>query len=487
MNTYKKVLFIILCLSLFIKPFLGQIIPDKTIYTRGSFPSVSMIGDSTLLLAYSDIYTGVKFLPLDTLLNTLQDTFTINEPGSTSPCIDIRNNMIALCWTANYVMYDEIYSTVFDYGTIPEIDTVLRLGKVPSDNNLGGSQNCFINDSTILTVWYGATAGDKYKIWGRFSSISNQPFGSAFIINEEDQAEIDHKRPRVCSFPSDSGFVVTWIDDRGGEEQIYGRLFSAEGMAKDSSFLITDSLHFSNEFYYTCLKMDNNGNFVVTWSNSVNSVWNIYYRWYNKDGMPLTPIVTLTNESDKVNGYSDVDCHIQNDGKIVMIWESDKDTYWRVYAQRFSSDRTPLDEPFEISSDARPYNQYTGKVLLHNDKIYTFWAESTLDLWVNVLDFNNPVVSIAENTLPTHFTLSQNYPNPFNPITTIGFQVPESSHVTLQIFDITGRLVETLVNNFKEAGNWDVKWNAGNYSSGIYIYRLEYLDKHISRKMLLIK
>ncbi|MCK4530311.1 MAG: T9SS type A sorting domain-containing protein [Candidatus Marinimicrobia bacterium] len=97
------------------------------------------------------------------------------------------------------------------------------------------------------------------------------------------------------------------------------------------------------------------------------------------------------------------------------------------------------------------------------------------------IDFNK------NDRLPDKFTLSQNYPNPFNPITTIPFEVRESSHVTLQIFDITGRLVTTLVDDFKEAGNWDVKWNADNYSSGIYIYRLEYGDRHISRKMLLMK
>jgi len=97
------------------------------------------------------------------------------------------------------------------------------------------------------------------------------------------------------------------------------------------------------------------------------------------------------------------------------------------------------------------------------------------------------LVGVKDVTKPADFTLSQNYSNPFNSITTIGFAVREPQHVKLQIFDLTGRLIETLVDGFKEAGNWDVKWNADNYCSGIYIYRLQYGDKHVSRKMLLMK
>jgi len=97
------------------------------------------------------------------------------------------------------------------------------------------------------------------------------------------------------------------------------------------------------------------------------------------------------------------------------------------------------------------------------------------------------LVGVKDIAAPADFTLSQNYPNPFNPTTTIEFALPESQDIKLQIFDITGRLIETLVDEFKEAGNWDVKWNAGNQSSGIYIYRLIYGDEQISRKMLLMK
>jgi hypothetical protein len=97
------------------------------------------------------------------------------------------------------------------------------------------------------------------------------------------------------------------------------------------------------------------------------------------------------------------------------------------------------------------------------------------------------LVGVKDVTKPADFTLSQNYPNPLNPTTTISYDLPEAQEISLQVFDVTGRLVETLYNGYKEAGHWDVTWNAGNQTSGIYIYRLQVGDQHISRKMLLIK
>lgn len=75
--------------------------------------------------------------------------------------------------------------------------------------------------------------------------------------------------------------------------------------------------------------------------------------------------------------------------------------------------------------------------------------------------------------LPVSIHLSQNYPNPFNPTTTFQFDIPRGGHVTLQIFDINGRLIETLVDEYKAAGSYFHVWNSPNISSGVYMYRLQ--------------
>lgn len=93
----------------------------------------------------------------------------------------------------------------------------------------------------------------------------------------------------------------------------------------------------------------------------------------------------------------------------------------------------------------------------------------------------------SNNKSPYTFYLFQNYPNPFNPSTKISYKLTRSSFVRLSIYDINGRLVDTLVNEQKNAGSYTVKWNASNLSSGIYIYRIDAGNFSSVKKCLVVK
>jgi len=81
-------------------------------------------------------------------------------------------------------------------------------------------------------------------------------------------------------------------------------------------------------------------------------------------------------------------------------------------------------------------------------------------------------VEIQANEIPSQFILEQNYPNPFNPSTKIRYSVPQSSNVMIKVFDILGNEFETLVNEEKPAGSYEITWYAANLPSGIYFYQL---------------
>jgi hypothetical protein len=76
------------------------------------------------------------------------------------------------------------------------------------------------------------------------------------------------------------------------------------------------------------------------------------------------------------------------------------------------------------------------------------------------------------NEIPKQFKLEQNYPNPFNPITNFKFQIPNAGFVKLVIYDVTGREVESLINQQLNPGTYEIQWNALNYPSGVYFYHL---------------
>jgi tetratricopeptide (TPR) repeat protein len=92
-----------------------------------------------------------------------------------------------------------------------------------------------------------------------------------------------------------------------------------------------------------------------------------------------------------------------------------------------------------------------------------------------------------EEILPETFTLGSAYPNPFNPVTNIQFSLPEGAHVILNIYDISGRLVEQLINQHTLAGYHTVTWDAARFSSGIYFARMQVEDVVMTKKMVLMK
>lgn len=91
------------------------------------------------------------------------------------------------------------------------------------------------------------------------------------------------------------------------------------------------------------------------------------------------------------------------------------------------------------------------------------------------------------NTTPVNFSLSQNYPNPFNPTTTIEFVTPVNGNVTLQVFDLSGREVDVLINEYRTEGSYKVNFGGESYSSGVYFYKLTVDNFTDTKKMLLVK
>jgi len=90
-------------------------------------------------------------------------------------------------------------------------------------------------------------------------------------------------------------------------------------------------------------------------------------------------------------------------------------------------------------------------------------------------------------TASLEFTLDQNFPNPFNPNTLIKYSIPKSSQVSLKIFNTLGQEMESLVNEEKQAGTYEVNWNASNLQSGVYFYRIQAGSFIETKKMILLK
>jgi hypothetical protein len=126
---------------------------------------------------------------------------------------------------------------------------------------------------------------------------------------------------------------------------------------------------------------------------------------------------------------------------------------------------------------------------------WEYWITS-VDSAGNESDASEPVsvvlASEQEAAIPTVYALEQNYPNPFNPSTQIRYNLPEESYVNINIYDLMGRNIKSLVNTQQDAGYRIIQWNATDdlgqpVSAGMYIYTIQAGEFRQTRKMVLLK
>ncbi len=184
----------------------------------------------------------------------------------------------------------------------------------------------------------------------------------------------------------------------------------------------------------------------------------------------------------------------------------------RYYYRAWNPEDPVIPRPITVSGDGGSNGVFSDSILINIDTggahylDYTFVSDDSdatlkFAFWDNEGDGQGahiygltcevvPKTTGVENqpgTTPSRYELLQNYPNPFNPTTNIQLDLPESGYYSLKVFNLLGQEVAVLLNNYKSAGRYNVKFNASNLTSGIYIYQLSGSNVNLTRKMLLMK
>ncbi len=151
-----------------------------------------------------------------------------------------------------------------------------------------------------------------------------------------------------------------------------------------------------------------------------------------------------------------------------------------------------LCDSIQIISDSYEHYSFGLDVDISKEKIWFRIIDNQSrgnSIFIDDICVSNYVTAIDddESVIINQFSLSQNYPNPFNPTTVIGYQIPQKTKVELNVYDLSGRLIENLVNKNQSSGNYKITWDATNYPSGIYFYKLN-TDQNVDvQKMVLMK
>lgn len=161
-------------------------------------------------------------------------------------------------------------------------------------------------------------------------------------------------------------------------------------------------------------------------------------------------------------------------GKEILLFNSGAGTLSSVTDLGDGTYEAMITAPIAIGSDT-----ISARVISGSDTVSVFGKA--------IVTYVNPTSVKEKINFLIEFYLYQNYPQPFNPSTTIKFQIPESDFVSLKVYNVLGREVATLVDEYKSAGKYEVEFNAIGLTSGIYFYRIQAGNYSQTMKMTLLK
>ena len=350
----------------------------------------------------------------------------------------------------------------------------------------------------VITWWRNDYRNEINDIYAQRYSSDGTALGTNFKVND------NLSNVKIWSSPSmhinySGNFIILWTDYRNGDSDIYAQRYSSNGIALGANFKVNDDKGGIRKSAGS-VSIDNSGNFVITWTDWRNGDSDIYAQRYSNNGTTLESNFRVNDDQESISqGGSSIST--DDNGNFVITWTDQRNGDRDIYAQRFSSDGNPVGSNFRITNTSEEV-QFWADVKFWNNRIYTTWndnrAEGTgYDIWANVLDRNTVGIAEESDLVPAEIVLYQNYPNPFSPgggtayggnsSTNIQFTINKSQNVTLKIYNLRGEEVVTLLNQHLPAGALNVSWNASGFESGLYFYKLQ-AGQHIeTKKLLLIK
>ena len=257
----------------------------------------------------------------------------------------------------------------------------------------------------------------------------------------------------------DSSGVEEWVRRYRGSG-VY--LNEANAMVVDASGNVYVTGYTSTSNYHTTIKYNSDGDkwWIASHSDSVSY------------GGHATGIAIDALRNVYVTGYS-LNTSTYNDYATIKYNSLGK-TQW---VARYNGPANEADLAAAIAVDVSGNVYVTGYSIDPN----------TRDDYTTIKYVQGPVSVLDAQSLPTLFALYQSYPNPFNPITTINYQIPQLSFVSLKIYDVLGNEIATLVNEEKYAGSYEVEFDGANITSGIYFYQLTAGSFVETKKMVLLR
>ena len=339
---------------------------------------------------------------------------------------------------------------------------------------------------TIWDIYAQHLDTDGNKLWGTT--------GLAVVNADEPQGNVS-----MCEDGS-GGFISVWVDDRNYPSQYsyYGARVNSSGtnLWGTNGKKVSDGI--GSLFY--CISDAYGGAYLIFRQEpGTSSGYNFLGQRIDYNGNQLWNAagITLAERVDYIGaGYTPQVQVLDALGGLVVTWIGYKDTgltQYGILSQRFNNSGTKL-------WGANGVFVSTGNLKKGLSLVSDGGSSGAIVAWADGRNYGTSGYDIyaqhvkADSTLGRpasgngkNISVSQNFPNPFNPVTNISFDISESGFVSLKIFDMTGREIATLANGVYNPGEYSVKWDASNFATGAYLYKITANGVTEIKTMMLIK
>ncbi len=468
------------------------------------YPSVAMEGDGGFVICWEDerndnwdIYAQRYSSTGDPLGANFQVNDDVGSSWQRYPSVAMEGDGgFVICWederNDNWDIYAQRYSSTgnplgANFQVNDDVGTSLQCYPSIAMDNIGDFVICWQD-------W----RNDNWDIYTQRYSSTGDPLGANFRVNDDVGTSLQCY-PSIA-MDNIGDFVICWQDERNGVQDIYAQRFNNLGEALGANFKVNNTQGTSSQRYYHSkwVAMDGVGRFVICWEDERNGGLenlDVYAQRYDSLGNPLGNNFRVNDDT----GISYQGCPsiaMDADGDFLICWEDCRNGDGDIYAQRYHSDGTPLGTNYLVNQkpDVLNLDQWWPAVALENQTVTFTWQDARRskgwDIYAKVVTWDWVKVDEPVGNglgLPREYALSQNYPNPFNPITQINYALPRDCWVRLEVYNILGQKVATMVDGHQEAGYKIARWDAGSFSSGIYFYRLQAGDFVGTRKMVLLR
>ena len=476
---------------IFINDFL---VNDDSVFSDQSRPEVAIDNGGNFIIAWDDDRNGFSNIYAQRYSangGTIGSNFRVDDADYSSTYYpDIATDSsggFIIAWTdlrnGNSDIFAQRYSA-----------DGFAIGSNFLVNDDGGNSNqevpaIAIDETGGFVICWEDFRNGRFDVYAQKYSSDGTTVGNNFLVNSNG-SENSADRPAIAI--NDSGaFIIVWE----GSQAIYAQRFSYDGTAIEDNILVTDGGY--GEGYRPAIAIDGEGSIVMCWNDFRNGDSDIYAQRYSSEGSIIGNNFMI-NDDDSNSAQINPAISVNEEGNFVICWIDDQYLTTQITGRAYRTNGTPVDSSFTVNIFNITMAHYEPTCALAGDRLISSWQAKTVpglrydvfaNIYSNMFDYAVPVEDIY---IVTEHVLHQNYPNPFNPSTTIQYDLPEHSEVSLIIYDITGRTVQTLVSRSQASGSYEIVWNGRNrdgeeVAGGMYFARLRASEYSSVVKMVYLK